>query len=166
MAPTVVVPYVSGMLAPATVRVIKGCGYHYRFAQLDPLDEGAYGRLIRRLWEAGTDTVIVEHDVVPTFHQLTEICDCGHDWCGFNYAGDLYPDGPMFGCVRLSRRLMCRHPHAAEVALITGKRKDQEVEWWRVDSMMARDLMIRGERWVAHDSRVEHLHAGAPSGPA
>lgn len=163
---TIVVPYVDGMLCPGTVRVVKGSGYPYRFVQLDRNDPGGYGRLVRRLWEDCADVVLVEHDVVPTVAQLAEIGECGHDWCGFNYVGDLYPDGPMFGCVRLSRRLMCRHPAAATVALVVGKRRDEEAEWWRVDALIARDLMIRGERWTAHASRVEHLHVGAPSGPA
>jgi hypothetical protein len=60
---------------------------------------------------------------------------------------------------------MERHPHAAEVALVIGKRRDQECEWWRVDAMMARDLMIRGERWAEHVPVVHHAHVGAPSGP-
>lgn len=166
MATVVVVPYVDDMLAAGTVRTVKACGFPYRFVQLDRSDMGAYGRLVRRLWEDRKDTIIVEHDVVPTVTQLQEIGDCGHDWCGFNYAGDLYPDGPMFGCVRLSSRLMRRHPYAATVALVIGKRRDEEAEWWRVDALMARDLMIRGERWTPHASRVEHLHAGAPSGPS
>lgn len=183
----VVMPYVDGMLSDALLRVVRLSGYPYLLCQLDRADLGAYGRLVRRLWSQPTDVVIVEQDVVPTLTQLKELSTCGHDWCGFNYDGSVYPDGPMFGCVRLSRRLMVRHPYAAEIALTTPEpgrgtsrlcddaraRAQQgspwtpagERQWWAVDNAMARDLMIRGERWQAHAARVHHAHAGPPSGP-
>lgn len=162
----VVVPYVDGMLSENTRRVVAGSGLPRAFIRVTPGDDGFYGRLVRRLWSWQCDTIICEHDVEPTCGQLAELVDCGHDWCGFNYDDGLYPDGPMFGLVRLSRRLMVRHPHAAEVALVTGKRKDTDVPWWQVDAMMARDLMIRGETWRPHQTQVHHVHVGAPSGPA
>lgn len=166
MVTRVVIPYVDGMLSRNLLQTVMTGPYVHWFYQMDPQDEGAYGRLVRTLWKSGLSTVIVEHDVEPTAAQLREICSCEHDWCVFNYDDGLYPDGPMFGCVHFSAGLMARHPHAAEVALVEGKRKDQETPWWRVDAMMARDLMIRGERWVAHESRVHHVHTGPPSGPA
>jgi hypothetical protein len=165
MAPTVVVPYVWGMLSPVTACMAVNSGWPHEFAELDADDEGGYGRLVRRLWLSQDDTIICEQDVEPTGAQITELACCQHDWCGFNYDDGLYPDGPMFGLVKLSGRLKVRHPMAAEVALVIGKRRDIEAEWWRVDALMARDLMIRGERWTPHTSRVHHVHAGAPSGP-
>lgn len=162
---TILVPYVQGMLSINTYRVVTGSGFYYRLVRMDPADEGQYGRLLRRIWAHPLDLIICEHDVEPTVLQLAELIHCGHDWCGYNYDDGLYPDGPMFGCVRLSRRLMVRHPHAAEVALVIGKRRDTEAEWWRVDSLVARDLMIRGERWTAHEGVVHHAHQGVPSGP-
>lgn len=162
---TVLVPYVQGMLSINTYRTVTGSGLYYRLVRIDPDDLGQYGRLLRDIWCWPLDLIICEHDVEPTPAQLREIAGCGHDWCGYNYDDHLYPDTPMHGLVRYSRRLMARHPHAAHVALFTGKRKDQEVGWWEVDSMMARDLVIRGEQWQAHDSRVHHVHVGLPSGP-
>lgn len=166
LAPQVIVPFVPGMLSGGTERAVRGSCLDARFVELDPDDEGGYGRLVRRLWLEQDDTIICEQDVEPTADQLGELCVCPHDWCGFNYDDGLYPDGPMFGLVRLSGRLKVRHPHAAEVALVIGKRRDTEAEWWRVDALMARDLMIRGERWTPHQSRVHHAHVGAASGPA
>lgn len=165
MAPLVVVPYVRGMLCPATAALAVNSGWPHAFCELDREDEGGYGRLVRRLWQSQDDTIICEQDVEPTPQQINELATCSHDWCGFNYDDGLYPDGPMFGLVKLSGRLKVRHPFAAEVALVIGKRRDTEAEWWRVDALMARDLMIRGERWQAHESRVHHVHAGAVSGP-
>lgn len=74
----------------------------------------------------------------------------------------------MFGLARFSHRLMREHPMAAECALVVGKRRDQEAEWWQVDSLMARDLLIRcgAGSYAFHDGRVHHAHVGAPSGPA
>lgn len=162
---TILVPYVLGMLSINTYRVVTCSGFYYRLVRMNPDDEGQYGRLLRRLWANPIDLIICEHDVEPTLTQLQSILLCGHDWCSYNYDSDLYPDGPSHGLVRYSRRLMARHPLAAEVALVTGKRRDTEAEWWRVDSLMARDLMIRGEPWQAHEGLVHHAHQGVPSGP-
>lgn len=162
---TIVVPYVHGSLCLETLAAVRGSGLYHRLVDLDPLDPGGYGRLVRQLWRSRCTVIICEHDVVPTFEQLRTLHLCGHDWCSYSYDGDLYPSGPMFGLVRLSGRLMADHPHAAEVALVTGKRKDGEAEWWQVDALMARDLKIRGVEWVEHFPVVHHAHAGPPSGP-
>jgi hypothetical protein len=161
---TVIVPYVHGKLHPDTLRAVQYSGFYCRFVDLDPLDLGGYGRLIRGLWRSQVTVIICEHDVVPTRDQLSTLHDCDHDWCSYSYDGDLYPGGPMFGLVRLSGRLMANHPHAAEVALITGKRKDLEAVWWQVDALMARDLKIRGVEWHQHAPVVHHAHTGPPSG--
>jgi hypothetical protein len=162
---TVIVPFVHGMLNQRTVRAVVNSGHWHRFCDLDPRDPGAYGRLVRDLWARGSAFVICEQDVVPTGAQLDTLVGCGHDWCSYSYDDGLYPDGPMFGLVRFSGRVMARHPHAAEVALVIGKRRDVEAEWWRVDALMARDLKIRGVEWVQHEPAVHHAHVGGASGP-
>lgn len=183
----VVVPYVDQMLNQHTRRVVQRSGLAHLFVQLDPNDQGGYGRLFRRLWREGRTFVICEQDIVPTREQLLTISECGHDWCCYQYDDSLYPVGPMFGLSRFSARLMAEHPHAADVALIRGARRDQEAPWWQVDSLMAADLMIRlpgkpddgevpgaAERarypWraagcVLHLPPVHHAHRGPPSGP-
>jgi hypothetical protein len=122
--------------------------------------------MFRRWWAECHTFVICEHDVVPTVAQLDRIVSCGHEWCSFQYDDGLYPVGPMFGLARFDASVMIEHPYAAEVALVIGKRRDVECEWWRVDSMVARDLMIRGVKWHQHEPAVHHAHIGAPSGPA
>jgi hypothetical protein len=154
------------MLNPDTLKAVRNSDCYHRLVDLDPNDEGAYGRLFRQLWRSRTTVVICEHDVIPTPAQMAEVQFCGHDWCSYDYDDGLYPGGPMFGLVRFSGRLMARHPEAAEVALVIGKRRDTEAEWWRVDSLVARDLMIRGVPWTHHDTPVHHAHVGPPSGPA
>jgi hypothetical protein len=163
--PYVIVPFVHGRLHPDVVPAVQGSRLPYRLEDLDPTDEGAYGRMVRRLWRLQRTFIICEHDVVPTFDQLRGIAGCGHDWCSFAYDDDLYPPGPMFGLARFSRRLMRDHPHTAEDALVTGRRRDSEAEWWRVDALMARSLLIRRVEWHRHEPAVHHVHVGAPSGP-
>lgn len=154
----IVVPYVQGKLSANAERVVKLSGWAYSILRLPADDPGAYGRLVRNLWRGASDLVVCEHDVEPTAGQLADICTCGHDWCGFNYDDGYCADGPTFGLVRLSRRLQVRCPLAADIALMVGARKDKEAPWWLVDSLMARDLMIRGEVWRAHPGRVHHVH--------
>ena len=162
----VVVPYVELMLNRGTYDAVVGSGLPHLFVQLDELDQAAYGRLFRRLWAEGEPTIICEHDVIPTKAQFDVLATCGHDWCSFSYADDLYPDGPMFGLARFSGRVMRTHPHAADDALVVGRRRDTEAEWWRVDSLVARNLQIRHVPWHMHTPAVRHAHVGAPSGPA
>jgi hypothetical protein len=161
---TVYVPFVPGRLHEETWRAVIGAGGPAQFLALDPDDDGGYGRLIRRLWAKGDSFIVCEHDVVPTRAQLATLQGCGHDWCSFPYDSDLYPDGPYFGLVRFSSRVMRDHPRAAHVALHRGSGKELEVGWWEVDSCMARDLHIRGVRWHRHTPAVQHAHDGPPSG--
>ena len=159
------VPYVAGRLDPRTAEACAQAGLPTVWCQLSTADEYGYGRLFRNLWAGRRTFMICEHDVVPTVAQFHQMAWCGHGWCSYQYDNGMYPVGPMFGLVRFDRTVLEAHPFAAEVALITGRRRDELVEWWRVDSMVARDLMIRQVVWEQHDPAVVHHHVGAPSGP-
>jgi hypothetical protein len=135
------------------------------WAQLSADVEAGYGRLFRSLWAAARTFIILEHDVVPTAVQLREIAGCGHGWCSYATDEGIYPAGPSFCLARFDRQVMEAHPYAAGVATIIGKRRDVEAEWWRIDSLVARDLMIRQVPWFEHEPAVHHAHVGAPSGP-
>jgi len=153
------------MLKPQTAAALNLSGHPIVWAQLPKGDLGAYGRFFRSLWSWGHTFIICEQDIVPTPEQLETITSCGHPWCSFSYDDGLYPDGPMFGLVRFDSVVMRAHPMAANADLIIGKRKDVEAEWWRVDSLVARGLGIRGVPWYQHGPPVRHVHAGPPSGP-
>jgi hypothetical protein len=161
----VVIPYVDGMLNEGVLPAVRASGLPWVAYPLERGDLGAYGRLWRRLWALRETVIVCEHDVIPTVAQLLALTMCGHDWCSYNYDDGMYPAGPMFGLARFSGTMMAEHPYAAEVALVIGKRRDIECEWWRVDSMVARDLMIRRVSWNMHEPAVHHAHVGAPSGP-
>lgn len=162
----VVCPFVGGGLHPDTAVALQLSGVDVVWAKLPRDVPTAYGRLFRDLWEVGETFVICEQDVIPTAAQLLEITTCGHEWCSFNYDTDLYPPGPMFGLVRFDAAVMDRWPLAATVATVANDRFDTEAEWWHIDSLVARDLKIRGVGWVCHEPPVRHAHSGAPSGPA
>lgn len=158
-------PFTLGGLQVETSRALAGSGHRVEWVQIPRSDPYAYGRVFRDLWAAGRTFIICEHDVAPTPAQLAEIVTCGHLWCSYCYDDGLYPDGPMFGLVRFDADLMAAWPAAAEVATIGGKRRDQPAEWWQVDCLVARDLLIRGVTWHKHEPAVRHLHHGPPSGP-
>jgi hypothetical protein len=132
------------------------------WVRLDRSDPFGYGRMLRRLWRQERTFVICEQDVVPTVSQLWEIVSCGHLWCSYGYDDGNYPEGPMFGLCRFDWRLMHMWPAAAEISTIIGSRRDYEAEWWRVDSLLARDLQIRQVPWVKHLPPVRHIHPGGP----
>ena len=161
----VVVPFVDGMLHPATGRAVLESGFPHQLHQLDRSDYGAYARLFRQLWRRGEAFAICEQDVVPTPGQLRELRDCPAPWCSFLPTEGLYPDGPMFSLVKFSHWCMRDHPHAADDALILGNHRDREAGWWEVDSAMARNMEIRRVPWCLHDGRVDHRHVGPPSRP-
>ena len=161
----VVVPYVLGRLEPATLRAVVSWPGGVDLVRLPAEDRGAYARLVRSLWSAGEGFMVCEQDIVPTRAQLLELATCHARWCSFLYDADHYPDGPMMGLCKFSTPLLRAHPHAADVALIVGRRRDADAEWWNVDNRMARDLSIRHVPWCCHDSRVRHLHPGGPFRP-
>lgn len=161
----VVVPFVDGMLHPATARALTSWRGRKQFHQLDRDDKGAYGRLVRSLWGRQETFTIVEQDVAPSVGQLAELASCPMPWCTFLEDSGLYPDGPMFSLVKFSAFLQRQHPHAADDALITGARRDGEAGWWEVDRLMARNMEIRRVVWCCHDGRVRHLHLGSATVP-
>ena len=161
---TIIVPFVHGKLHPDTLKAVQYSGWYCRFVDLDPNDDGAYGRLVRQLWRSRTTVVICEHDVVPTREQLREVQQCDHDWCSYDYDHPDYHHGPMFGFVRFSGRLMDRHPQAAEAALTVGSKRDREAQWRHVDSLMAQELIRRKVAWVCHEGAVHHAHNRSPVG--
>jgi hypothetical protein len=163
--PVVYVPFVAGRLQPATYRAVLQSGFPCQFLALEASDPYGYGRLIRRLWDRGRDFILCEQDVVPTRAQLDTLAGCGHGWCSYGYDDGRYPDGPMFGLARFAGWVMRKHPRAAQVALHTGPGKELEVGWWECDSMLARDLQIRGVAWHRHTPPVRHAHTGPPTVP-
>jgi hypothetical protein len=160
----VVVPFVAGRLQPATWTAVTATRGAAQFVCLDSGDDGGYGRLVRRLWARGADVIICEQDVAPTLEHFEQLEACPRPWCSFPYHDHMYADGPMFGLVRFRSALMAEHPMAADVALEGPPRRPAEVGWWECDSMLARDLMIRGAVWHRHTPPVQHVHPGGPSG--
>lgn len=149
-------PYVDGMLNSETRDVILSVPIPHRFVAIDPLDPYAYSRLLRRIWQERRTAIIVEHDVIPTYAQLTQIATCGHEWCGFRYSGRCDGLGGTLGCARFGAHLMRRYPLAAQYALHDRRSPRGDTHWQQVDQELARDLRIRGAVWSDHGTLVHH----------
>lgn len=158
---TVIVPYVHGMLNPGTYRAVRYSGHYYRFVDLDPIDPGNYGRLIRQLWRSQATVVICEHDVIPTREQIDTICWCCHDWCGFSYNHPDYHPGPSLGLTRFSAHLMALSPLTAERATLSDRERGTERGWRDLDAYITRDLTIQRVEWHEHSPPVDHAHQAA-----
>ena len=70
-------------------------------------DELSYSRYFIKRWEEGLTFINVEHDVVPSFHYLTEMWNCSELWCGCGYKdGDCTP---YLGCIKISDKFIQLH---------------------------------------------------------
>ena len=68
-------------------------------------DDFAYGRLFARLWRAGDEFAIVEHDVVVRPDAFDRLDACPSDYCSPN----------AFCCVRFRSSLIAKHRDLPEV---------------------------------------------------
>lgn len=78
-------------------------------------DDYAYGRLLRELWAAGEDFLLIEHDVVPTVDHLLRMAICPSAYCAAPYAW-LQAVGVTLGFTRFRSVLLRAYPDAAEIA--------------------------------------------------
>lgn len=101
----IVVPYKS--LNPDTERVVRLSGLPYRFVYMG--DDYSYLRLIEELWSEARDTLIIEHDIVPTLLQIWDVAECPADCCVilYNLRGS---DTQSLGFCKISGSLMARVP--------------------------------------------------------
>jgi hypothetical protein len=80
----IVVPYVDGMLRPRTARIEVA-----EFVRLPADDPQAYWRLLVRLYEHGSEFLIIEHDNWMSEGMIDEIMECPEPWCirGYDRGG-------------------------------------------------------------------------------
>lgn len=156
-----VCPYVAGMLRPETQAALETAPSPAIYVELDSADDGAYARLLTRLWTGAGDLVVCEQDVVPSPDQLEAIVDCTHDWCSWPYDQAGYQRVPMLGLAKLSGALRARHPDLPRAALTDSHRHRDPVHWRSVNEALGRHLTHRGEVAVLGDGTVTHLH-GSP----
>lgn len=108
----VVVPYVQ--VHPDTRAVLDRWPGEVEYAYTGD-DDYAYGRLLRRIWREAEDTLIVEHDVVPSLAALVrmETCPCTYGAAPYAWGQAV---GVTLGFTRFRSLLLRTYPDAAEIA--------------------------------------------------
>lgn len=79
----IVVPYVPSLLSQATRESVESSHFPCHFQQM--VNAYSYAHLIKNLAREREDTILVEHDIVPTHEQLNELALCDRLWCAFAY---------------------------------------------------------------------------------
>ena len=155
----VVVPYVPGMLQPATVESL-GDLPGVRYSEIDPDDDAGYSRVLIALWEAGESFVIVEQDVAPPPGWFYEMDACPNRWCTRPPAGRIGLD--WLGCARFSAPLLAEHPTIMADAMALTDDGDTPGTWRKADVRLARTLRVEHVAPCQHMPPVEHHHPVTP----
>jgi hypothetical protein len=158
LRPTILVPYVDGMIRPETTEAVTRYNATQVFYPLDPAEDGAYGRVLDQFWDIGGDLLVIEQDMVPTHYQIASILACPEPWCTTPYH---YGDGryiASLGFAKFSHDLRQAHPAAAILASRDNKGVAYRAHWKSISENLARQLT----RWHVpqhqHEGHVTHLH--------
>lgn len=120
-------------------------------------DERAYHRLLCEAWAAGTDMLVVEHDIVLEPHVIGELDACDEPWCGFVY--DLAVGYKVcLGCTRFASALVQAEPNAMLRAGDSDNSGVNERAWYRIDVRLDRILRDRGYTPHPHWPPLRHLN--------
>lgn len=152
-----VVPYVPGMLHPATERWARE--HDARLVEIQPDDTEGYWRLLVAEWAQPGDLVIVEQDILPAPGVVAEMVACRRPWCTSPYPITIHGHlvRTSLGCVKFAARLKIRHPdlmrRLGEVADTGLPARD----WRRLDVRLG--PLLEQLRYRAHaHRRSNHLH--------
>lgn len=81
-----------------------------------------YGRMLTEQWQSGEGFVLVEEDIAPWPGAITELIECEHECCSFEYPnGDVTYEPrsgwcQSLGCIKFSDSLVQRVPFGQEWA--------------------------------------------------
>jgi hypothetical protein len=146
-AGAVYVPYVLGWLQAETRKSVPATA---RFVDVSS-DDQAYWRLLRDLWHAGDDFIVVEQDIVVWPGLLNEMSECTQDWCSSPYRmSDI--ETTALGCVKFGSPLLTRTAGLLDGIL------EQHRSWQGLDGMLTGELHRRGYQEHVHLPAVRHLH--------
>lgn len=150
----VICPHVT--ISPATRSALDASGYGWEPRDVSGSDT-AYWDVLARLWDAGEDFAVVEHDVIPAAGALASFEACGHDWCGapYPYLAGTYAG---LGCTRFRAAVMARHPDLMDVVAAMSNDSHQPRHWCTLDAWIQAVLRQRGENMC-----TAHPEAGHPS---
>lgn len=156
--PLVVVPYVAGMLHPATDLEVRAQFPEARFFELPRKRDGAYAELVEALWRTGRTFVIVEQDIVPPQGAISGLIECPWVWCGHPYVvGDRTP-AVMLGLTKFAGVLTRSDPGLAKRALDRRRDPGGWVHWRSVEARLASDLGRSRRHPHVHLPAAAHRH--------
>jgi hypothetical protein len=147
--PNIIMPYANSKTNPAiwaaTKLNIETQGFYPRYEDVSSTPF-SYHLLINELWNEGEKFILVEHDVLPWPGALTQLWECDCAWGAFQYLifGNMRA---YLGCVKFDPSKIIDCPTPQELC-----------EWQRLDQIMIKELMTRGERVHVHDPPVSHLN--------
>lgn len=154
----VVVPFVAGMLQPATRQAVERQAPHAQLWRLDADDQGAYARLLAAMWSAGRTFLIVEQDVVPPAGSLAAMGSCEHPWCAVPYSVGGGPILGMLGCSKFAGNFTATHPSLADVWLRRRFKGQAWCPWRSCDTALAGGMRTAGAAPHMHLPAALHLH--------
>ena len=150
----IIMPFVQTVGNPACRTNIKDIankmGIRYEIYELAKDKDDDYWELFRDIiWDDWYDTVLVEHDVIPTYNQIYSLFQCDEKFCITPtwIQNNWYPG---FGCVKFGTGLVQEQP-----SLI----KDIDIKNWRtLDTIINRRLKALGYEYHQHLPPAQHLH--------
>lgn len=158
---TVLVPYVAGMLHPATRRLLRlhvPSGTLIDWREIDRADNEAYWRLLAESWRQPGSTLIVEHDIGIRAGVIEELADCPEPYCGFPYPLDR---GVMLACLGCTRFRSCLKAAEPDLLGVVGEVAGDGLparDWRRLDVRTGDELKRRGYAMHVHQPPVRHYH--------
>lgn len=157
----VVVPYVIGGLRDETLRAVSQQP-DVEFVLLE--DDEAYWRVWKELWEAGTDFVVVEQDIVPGPDTFSLFEQCPELWCAHAYPYSVFGLYAGTGCVRFRAELLAATPLLIDHVGQSFDTTHPPKHWCRLDAWMQNELHTAGYRMHRHEPPVAHIDPGNSHG--
>lgn len=100
----------------------------------------AYGQLLRELWAAGEDFLIVEQDIVASPAAFAEMITCPNPYCAAPYPWSTTL-GPALGFTRFRSLLLRCHPLAADIACRLPSDYGEPGHWRQLDVRLMQSVL-------------------------
>jgi hypothetical protein len=108
--------------------------------------EYSYDLLFRKLWAEGCPFILNEHDIIPWPGAIHQLWTCEQPWCGFLYL--LYGEPRTYlGCTKFDPSRLGDCPLSGDLT-----------EWQKIDRIIEKNLLLRGEKGHIHTPAVSHLN--------
>jgi hypothetical protein len=155
-----IMPFVSGVGHESCVQnllnVGRELGLTVEVHHIERARDTHYAETLARLWAQPQDIIIVEHDVMVTSEQLSQLISCDEECCAFEaWFGHSFD--VALCCNKFSAALMREEPELT--------REIEQVHWRRLDVAINSALKMRDRAPHIHIPPVQHMHAYAKLAP-